>query len=95
MTIQKAIKSGKPFRRTGQWWWFKIKSNGDIQTNEKYPITLPANIQDILADDWEVKDEETIKKSKNDGLGVVFQKARELAAEKMGTIKRRINNDQR
>lgn len=58
MTIQEAIRSGKPFRRKNWHAWFILKNDAFVGADElPYPLkTLPL-IQDILADDWEVKRE--------------------------------------
>ena len=61
MNIQEAIKSGKPFRRTG---WvddniFIIYEQGDIALAvESDPSTsIELDVQDILAVDWYTRDE--------------------------------------
>jgi hypothetical protein len=69
MTIQKAIQSGKPFRRRCQrktnGWMIVVKSWGNRKTfgvleNDKPKVGWTIDIfnpQDILADDWELKRE--------------------------------------
>jgi hypothetical protein len=69
MTIQKAIKSGKPFRRKA-WgkqfpkdWYVKIRSKRNYRTRFWIGDVLggvtndsfASTINDILATDWEVK----------------------------------------
>jgi hypothetical protein len=54
MTIQEAIKSGKPFRRKGWTVWFLMKLDGTllgVGCWQEYFLTK----EDHLADDWEVK----------------------------------------
>lgn len=57
MTIQEAIESGRPFRRSASWAtddWFMITDDGKlIYIRTGAFSTLTKN--DILADDWEVK----------------------------------------
>jgi hypothetical protein len=62
MIIQQAIKSGKPFRRSG---WvddgiFIVYPDDDIVlTLENDPSTpIELDVQDILADDWYTRDNE-------------------------------------
>jgi hypothetical protein len=60
MNIQQAIKSGKPFRRSG--WFddgiFVVYPEHDIvltlEQDTSTPIEL--DVQDILADDWYIRD---------------------------------------
>jgi len=55
MTIQEAIKSGKPFKRDA--WidsaWMYVEENIFKMTNEILDTTL--EVDDILADDWFTK----------------------------------------
>lgn len=64
MTIQEAIKSGKPFRRKDKIHWLlfaDILHDNVIYDTLKYRIIYNSmhyfTIEDILARDWEVKDE--------------------------------------
>lgn len=68
MTIQEAIKSGKPFRRPNSWdgwldisrnfsnqgWFYSAESlSGHAEKWKKFDLTA----NDITADDWEIKRE--------------------------------------
>jgi hypothetical protein len=57
MTIQEAIKSGKPFRRKGWPTFWEYDLSRDWITYEKTSDQPPIRLRDILADDWEVKHE--------------------------------------
>ena len=56
MTIQDAIKSGKPFRRTG-WgnkdYWMEVRDGWFSPIGSSQHAYI--NPKDILATDWEVK----------------------------------------
>jgi len=56
MTIQEAIKSGKPFRRKaiGEVWWIHSPDHSVLTAFEGIQEYCP-DMQDILADDWEIK----------------------------------------
>ena len=61
MLIQEAIESGKPFRRQG-WppddiWYIVNFPNEDMVALDEYTQSYPLEptIQDILANDWEIK----------------------------------------
>lgn len=56
MTIQEALKSGKPFRRKGWTDWYKRDGVAYINLSDRreYRDVHP---DDILADDWEVRNE--------------------------------------
>ena len=54
MTIQEAIKSGKPFRRKIHTMW-TIVSGNQLMDNLVFKKYCPT-VQAILADDWEVKE---------------------------------------
>lgn len=57
MTIQEAIKSGKPFRRAI---WNKnlwlVESKGIVCDNSIRLEIIRFSVPDILADDWEIKE---------------------------------------
>ena len=55
MTIQDAIESGRPFRRPGHGFWLGVEDNTiiDYEDREDYYLT----VDDIIADDWEIKEE--------------------------------------
>lgn len=61
MTIQEAIKSGKPFKRNGWDKWYFISPSGRIycEPNENARViakeSVSTNANDILAEDWETK----------------------------------------
>ena len=62
MTIQEAIKSGKPFRRKGYDYWF-FDGIGGIRygQNAKDRNELARLLTvEILATDWEVKDDSQV-----------------------------------
>lgn len=54
MTIQEAIKSGKPFRRT-EWGSIAPYIEDTNGFNNELSCGGYINADDILADDWEVK----------------------------------------
>ena len=65
MTIQKAIKSGKPFKRKKHGVWFEVFHNipfvvppegleGELG-DKPIPRTIIFSKESILATDWEVK----------------------------------------
>lgn len=61
MTIQKAIKSGKPFRRRGDYFW-TIALGERENIKRGLPTYIGAQlrafrVRDILADDWEIKED--------------------------------------
>ena len=61
MTIQEALKSGKPFRRQADTithaWIKQIGSvTGKIHWLDKTVAGIGLNADDILADDWELKE---------------------------------------
>jgi hypothetical protein len=63
MTIQEAIKSGKPFRRKGDVksgndeWYVNRRPTAKYQWRLNYSYTIHKVIMnDILADDWEIKE---------------------------------------
>ena len=57
MTIQEAIKSGKPFKRPWHLDWLFITPSGCIliDTENGESIRYYLDKESILADDWEVK----------------------------------------
>lgn len=59
MTIQEAIKSGKPFKRKNESAWMFYESLEHILrhslSNGNYGMMLNLFPSDILADDWEIK----------------------------------------
>jgi hypothetical protein len=60
MTIQEAIKSGKPFKR--KHWGIYFWVNEDYSITNEYGTNIPLHYaDDILADDWEVKESEDDK----------------------------------
>jgi hypothetical protein len=68
MSIQEAIRSGKPFRRRG---WpddavFVVYVEHDIVlTLEKdFSTSVELDVQDILADDWYLREDVTMPTSK-------------------------------
>ena len=62
MTIQEALKSGNPFKRKNwkRWKVVELKQNGMFYTRYFLEPLKPESrtfaIDDILADDWEVKE---------------------------------------
>ncbi len=61
MTIQEAIKSGKPFKRENEEYndrWFYISPSGVMRSEHNGSMTpvggVSLNAKDILADDWVV-----------------------------------------
>jgi hypothetical protein len=54
VTIQEAIKSGKEFRRKGDSEHLHVGDNGVIE--DDFYVAIYATADDILADDWEVKE---------------------------------------
>ena len=60
MTIQDAIKSGKPFRRLGDFnRWYYLSPSGIILSETDSMFRGEDKVlrsYDILADDWEVKE---------------------------------------
>lgn len=56
MTIQEAIKSGKPFRRAGlQWGRFWVVEGVHVYAYDDNDIRYVFDVPDILATDWELK----------------------------------------
>ena len=55
MTIQEAIKSGKPFRRRNEEW--RLPINGKYWKDTPIKAVLNVTAEDLLADDWVVKSE--------------------------------------
>jgi hypothetical protein len=66
MTIQDAIKSGKPFIRPHLkgipdfFDWVISIHNNLVWENTKEPIGDSLLVSDILAEDWEIKEEQCI-----------------------------------
>lgn len=60
MTIQEAIKSGRPFRRPGEY-WLKVETvNGCsdvVPVRREYGIIGRFVYDDVMATDWEVEPE--------------------------------------
>jgi hypothetical protein len=57
MTIQEAIKSGKKFKRAGWDLWY-LHEGGTLRPSSiTYAAVYSVKIEDILADDWEIKTE--------------------------------------
>lgn len=59
MLIQEAIKSGKHFKRLNTTPWIKINDYGDLIGFYEFGSTFRVylNKEDLISDDWEVKDE--------------------------------------
>lgn len=58
MTIQEAIKSGKPFKRPYMELFHHI-DDGDIwETHALYKLRVTYNAEDLLAQDWQIKEGE-------------------------------------
>ena len=67
MTIQEAIKSGKPFRRKSNFVFLRVEDDMIVFPDYKKPESMDNNwyfpfLSDILADDWEVKDSHNTEK---------------------------------
>ena len=59
MTIQEAIKSGRPFKRKSERQWFEAYTDGDSYLSlERHPPEFehPLRLEYVLADDWEIKE---------------------------------------
>lgn len=66
MTLIEAIKSGKRFRRAGQYDWLDKKTMSQHEVNrnlryygprpDPYPVTVGVTVDDILAGDWEIEE---------------------------------------
>lgn len=68
MTIQEAIKSGKPFKRKAyaHWSWIVVRTDGgaDDAGELRFRVLATGHSAElwpvaILADDWELKEDET------------------------------------
>ena len=57
MTIIEAIKSGKAFRRRGYQGWIGPFTIEDMDIGSETEPMLQIFVGDILADDWEVREE--------------------------------------
>lgn len=55
MTIQEAIKSGKPFKRKLWKDWHSVDQESQWFTNTATDYRVVLAARDILAEDWEVK----------------------------------------
>ena len=59
MTIQEAIKSGKPFRRRDWVTTGQVATDIWFEADKPYLDEMNLELDDILADDWEVKEEKS------------------------------------
>lgn len=57
MTIQEAIKSGKPFKRKGWRNWYKFSGGASCRQFELDGAEAFISFDNFVADDWEVKQE--------------------------------------
>ena len=71
MTLQEAIKTGKPFRRKGWNYWLVLDVANYITRAGTY-LNAEFKAEDILADDWEIKKTDDMKADKR---GMTIQEA--------------------
>lgn len=60
MNLIDAVKSGKPFRRPADKWWWELNDGYLVQANGigGEMCVLPVTLESLTADDWEIEEPE-------------------------------------